>query len=84
MFFQMFLGTYLQRELACCIRYSVDKCGEGKMMVYVCREDLLKALLTARESGTRSGCSVVGWQPVQRVSFVPGFACEAVWAPVCP
>ena len=39
------------------------------MMVYVCREDLLKALLTARESGTRSGCSVVGWQPVQRVSL---------------
>ena len=61
------VGTYLQRELACCVCYRLTT-GADMMMISVCREDLLNALLTARASGTRSGCSVVGWQTVQRVS----------------
>ncbi len=36
------------------------------MMVTLCREDLLNALLTARASGTRSSCS---GQPGQRDSL---------------
>ncbi len=39
------------------------------MMVTLCREDLLNALLTARATGTRSSCSVVAWQPGQRDSL---------------
>ncbi len=35
------------------------------MMVCICREDLLNALLSARACGMRSNCSVVGWQQVQ-------------------
>ncbi len=61
------VGTYLQHELACCVCYNIDNCGAGKRTVCVCREDLLEALLIARVTGTRSGCSVVGWQLVQRV-----------------
>ncbi len=61
------VGTYLQHELACCVRYNIDNSGAGKRTVCVCREDLLEALLIARVTGTRSGCSVVGWQLVQRV-----------------
>ena len=35
------------------------------MMVCLCREDLLNALLSACACGMRSHCSVVGWQQVQ-------------------
>ena len=63
------VGTCLQRELACCVRYSIDRVEVGKMMVTLCREDLLNALLTAHASSTRSSCSVVGWQPGQRDSL---------------
>ena len=62
------VGTYLQHDMACSIRFSNVRCEGGKSMVSVCREDLLDALLTARASGTRSGCSVVSWQMVQHVS----------------
>ena len=61
--------TCLQRELACCVRYSIDRVEVGKVMVTLCREDLLNALLTARASSTRSSCCVVGWQPGQRDSL---------------
>ncbi len=54
--------------MACSIRFSTVKCEGGKSMVSVSREDLLDALLTARASGTRSGCSVVSWQMVQHAS----------------
>ncbi len=60
--------TCLQRELACCVRYTIDRVEVGKVMVTLCREDLLNALLTARASSTRSSCCVVGWQPGQRDS----------------
>jgi hypothetical protein len=63
------VGTCLQRELACCVRYSIDRVEVGKVMVTLCREDLLNALLTARASSTRSSCCVVGWQPGQRDSL---------------
>ena len=58
--------TYLQCDLACCVRYSTERYGADRMMVSVCREDLLNALLTAVFS--RSGCSVVGRQLVRRDS----------------
>ena len=53
-------GTGVQRELVCCVRYSAKKVENGKMMVYICQEDLLNALLSARACGMRSNCSVIG------------------------
>ena len=61
------VGTYLQHELACWVRYNIDNCGVGKRTVCVCCEDLLEALYIACVTGMRSGCFVVGWQLVQRV-----------------
>ena len=57
-------GTCVQRDLVCCVRYSTRRFENGRMMVAICRQDLLNALLSARACGMRSNCSVVGWQPV--------------------
>ncbi len=63
------VGTCVPCELVCCIRYSAKRVENGRMIVYICREDLLNALLSAGACGMRSNCLVVGWQPVQFASL---------------
>jgi hypothetical protein len=66
-------ATCVQRELTCCVRYSTRRFENGRMMVCLCREDLLNALLSARACGMRSNCSVVGWQPVLSTGLSQGW-----------
>ena len=66
-------GIGVQGQLGCCVRYNAKRFENGRMMVSLCREDLLNALLSARACGMRSNCSVVGWQPVLSTGLSQGW-----------
>ncbi len=57
--------TCSQCDLACWVRFSTSRGGDGKVKFSVCREDLLSAILTAGRSNSWAGRSAVSWQHMQ-------------------